>query len=142
MNRWFKRVAVGLLAFFAVAGVAHAAPALQKLASAFTGGVWIVSPGIAFSDAHKITESLGTANVSIDFAGVTDQCEDSAGQTVTGAAVGDTCTLGLPSTMPGTHSWVTCRVSAANTVILRHCSHGASGNPAAADYRVRTFSNQ
>ena len=110
------------------------------VAQFFKAPVYVGSSSVV-STAHAITESLG-GSYSIDFGGVTDSCEDSAGQTLTGAAVGDVCEVGTPATLPSSTSWITCYVSAANTVKVRHCSHGASGNPAAATYYVRTFSSQ
>lgn len=98
----------------------------------FLGGVKLGRLGTTIEDSFA-------ASSAIDFAGVTDQCEDSSGITVTGAAVNDLCTVGAPASMPCTHCWVTCYVSAADTVKVRLCAHGASGNPASATYAVRVF---
>lgn len=95
-------------------------------------GLQIGNGGTQISDSYA-------ASSSIDFAGVTDGCEDSGNITVTGAAVNDTCEVGPPATLPSTNSWVQCRVTATNTVVVRHCAHGASGNPASATYTVRVF---
>ena len=105
------------------------------------GGLFIGTAMTAATE-NRLTKSPATGATSIDFAGVTDQCEDSPNVTVTGAQVGDTCNVGTPAAMPCTHCWLTCYVSAADTAKVRLCAHGASGNPAAANYRVRTFSNQ
>lgn len=97
-----------------------------------SNGFTIGSTGTAIQDSYA-------ASASIDFAGVTDNCEDSSSITVTGAAVNDVCEVGPPATLPSTGSWVGCRVTATDTVVIRHCAHGASGNPAAATYSVRVF---
>lgn len=102
--------------------------------------LWVGSNS-TLTSANAITKSLG-ASQSLDFGGVTDACENSADITVTGAAVGDACVVGPPATLPSTNSWVFCYVSAASTVKVRHCAHGASGNPSAATYYVRVFSSQ
>lgn len=93
------------------------------------------------TDSNHVDAMLAPVATSIDFAGVTDQCEDSSAITVTGAAVGDPCSVGKPATMPCAHCWLDCYVSAANAVKVRLCAHGASGNPAAANYQVRTISS-
>lgn len=122
-------LAVGITALL-IGGVALAnyfnAPVIMK------GGLTLGGLGTRIDDSYA-------ASSAIDFAGVTDQCEDSGAITVTGAAVNDVCVVGPPATMPGTHSWLTCYVSAADAVKVRHCSHGASGNPASATYTVRVF---
>lgn len=95
-------------------------------------GLYLGTTGTPIADSYA-------ASASLDFAGVTDGCEDSADITVTGAAVNDVCVPGPPAALPSTGSWVECRVTAADTVKVRHCAHGASGNPAAATYTVRVF---
>ncbi len=101
-------------------------------AKTFSGGVVIGAAGTALSDSFA-------ASAAIDFAGVTDTCEDSSGITVTGAAVNDVCAVGPPAALPHANSWVLCYVSATDTVKVRHCAHGASGDPAEATYAVRVF---
>lgn len=128
-------------ALLLVALVAYAAPVeLDRVERVMLGGAYVGSSATA-STANKLTRTLA-ASQSIDFAGVTDVCEDSPTITVTGATVGDTCNVGTPATMPHANAWVTCYVSATNTVRVRLCAHGASGNPSAATYYVRVFSSQ
>lgn len=97
-----------------------------------TVGVTLGNTGTRIQDSYA-------ASASIDFAGVTDACEDSSGITVTGAEVNDGCVVGPPASLPSANSWFFCYVSAADTVKVRHCAHGASGNPAAATYTVRVL---
>lgn len=106
--------------------------AVQPVHQLFQAGLTIGGIGTKLDDSYATP-------ATIDFAGVTDQCEDSSGITVTGAAVNDGCVVGPPATMPCAHCWLSCYVSAADTVKVRLCAHGASGNPASATYSVRTL---
>ena len=137
-----KRALPIFLLLLAFAGVAFAASSatVQRTPWVFLAPLYVGSTGDVTA-GNKVSKLLG-ASSSIDFGGVTDSCEDSSGITVTGAAAGDVCSVGAPSTMPSATSWITCYVSAANTVKVRHCSHGASGNPAAQTYYVRVISSQ
>jgi hypothetical protein len=105
-----------------------------------TGGVLqasVTSTGLRIgASGHAIADSYA-ATASLDFAGVTDSCE-SLTIAITGAAVNDTCSLGSNAS-PSASSWFYCYVSSADVVTVRHCAHGASGNPAAASFSVRTF---
>lgn len=123
-------IVVLLLAFAGLAWGAYTA--VQPVHMLFKDGITIGSGGEKIDDSYS-------ASSTIDFDGVTDLCEDSDAITVTGAEVGDGCVVGPPSTMPGAESWLTCYVSAANAVKVRHCSHGASGDPDAGTYSVRVF---
>jgi hypothetical protein len=129
MKRTFNVLALVVCFATLVGGVAYATNQFLYLVQA-SGGIKVGATGTDISDSYA-------ASSAIDFAGVTDQCEDSSGITVTGAAVNDVCTVGPPATMPCAHCWLTCYVSAANTVKVRLCAHGASGNPASATYAVR-----
>lgn len=135
LKRFAPALAVLALASAVVAPVAADADTagnmFRKVVN-FWGGLQIGQSGTAISDSYA-------ASSSIDFSGVTDQCEDSSGITVTGASANDVCVVGPPATMACTHCWVSCYVSAANTVKVRLCAHGASGDPAAATYAVRVF---
>lgn len=88
---------------------------------------------------NKITRRLG-ATETFDFANSTIVCEDSTGVTVTGAAVGDACDVGIPAA-PGNGSF-TCYVSAANTVKGHFCPSGTATNPASGSYRYYITSNR
>lgn len=132
------------LSLFAVvlvlATVAAAAEISDILQLRIVSKLWVGARS-TMTSANAITRVL-SASSSIDFDGVTDSCEDSSAITVTGALAGDPCVLGSPATMPSATSWTMCYVSAADAVKVRHCSHGASGNPAAATYYVRVISSQ
>jgi hypothetical protein len=89
---------------------------------------------------NRVTRILGAA-YTIDFATATITCNDSAGQTLTGAKVGDTCIVGPPAAAQANASF-TCRVSATDTVIVRYCAAGTAADPASASYAVTVISNQ
>lgn len=77
-----------------------------------------------------------SAQASLDFdfsaAGIT--CQDLT-ITVTGAAAGNTCSIGLATTL-GTGVLTSCWISAANTCTVRACDvTSANGNPAAQTIR-------
>lgn len=96
------------------------------------------------SSTHKVTNALA-GSIDYDFASATIVCNDSPAITVTGAAVGDPCFVGLATPTGGTftaNSNFTCYVSEANTVLVRHCPAGTAANPADAGYNVRIISNQ
>lgn len=98
------------------------------------------SDSIIASSSNKVTRILQSA-YTIDFATATITCNDSAGQTLTGAKVGDTCIVGPPAAAQANASF-TCRVSAADTVIIRYCAAGTAADPASASYAVTVISNQ
>lgn len=76
-----------------------------------------------------LTANSGTA--TIDFGSITADCKevDNAAAastiTVTGAATGESCILGVPTAAANAAtSSFTCRVSGTNTVTVRHCCIG------------------
>lgn len=96
--------------------------------------------------ANRVSKMLAASSV-IDVATATAACNDSAGVTITGAAVGDPCFVGAPTTITGAGTGLsasfTCYVSAANTVVLRHCVAGvAADDPASATWFFRVISSQ
>jgi hypothetical protein len=108
----------------------------------FQAGIY-VAPATAFplSDTqNKVTKMLG-GSATIDFASQTITCNTS-NITVTGAATGDPCFVGPPSTGGAANSSFTCYVSAANTVTVKHCLAGTASDPASATFNVRVISNQ
>ncbi len=131
-----------MAALYVDAGTVFAATIVQSPAAALlyadAGTVWAQTAlKVGATGTPILTSYAGSG--SIDFAGVTDACEDSPGQTLTGAAVNDVCAVGLPTTGFHANSWTTCYVSAADTVKVRYCAHGASGNPSAMTIKFRTF---
>ena len=72
-----------------------------------------------------------TANFNLAALG----CEVSSNITIDGAALGDTCIVGAGAALPST-AVVTCEVTAANTVVVKHCTPTTS-NPADMTYTVR-----
>lgn len=138
---------LGPLAFtiaFVCASAAIAAPyAMISFAQWFKGGVYVGLLANA-STNNKLTKSVASGAITYDCADtLTATCTDSSGQTVTGAAVGDTCEIGPNATAGALSGTWTCYVSAANTVVIKFCNPTAGSiNPASGSFRVRTLSNQ
>jgi hypothetical protein len=99
-------------------------------------------------DAGDDTVSIGggtgikeilTATAALDFPSITTVTDEDLTITVTGAAVGDACHLGLPAAPTGNLAW-NCFVSATDTVTVRvHNYTDGAIDPASATYRVVTF---
>ena len=95
-------------------------------------------------NANRITRSLG-ATATVDFAAGTILCDDSAAITVTGARIGDACSVGEPGTLlaadgGAVQATFSCRVSAANAVKIRHCPAGTADDPLSGSFKVRVTS--
>ncbi|MHC4621946.1 MAG: pectate lyase family protein [Planctomycetota bacterium] len=81
--------------------------------------------------AQEVPRTTVTGAFSLNLAapGASPGCVDSAGQTVTGAALGDICTVSMSVNMQ-TGQQMTCHISAADTVIFRVCDFdGAATDP-------------
>ncbi len=91
------------------------------------------------STTHRITRLL-RGDFTIDFAGGTTTCADSANQTLSGARTGDICIVTPPAAAQALYNYQ-CRVSATDTVIVRQCASGAGGDPASAAFNVMVLSN-
>lgn len=87
---------------------------------------------------NAITASFSATSV-IDFAATTSTTLDSSGITVTGAAVGAPCIVGVPVAAAVTGASFTCYVSATDTVKIRFMAQGAAIDPASGTFTVRTF---
>lgn len=106
-------------------------------------GPHLGSDAVINSSSNAVTRILGGVSASTDFAATATACQDSSGFTVTGAQVGDACIVRPPSAFAAiANANLTCRVSAANTVIVRMCASGTPGDPAASTYGVLVISNQ
>lgn len=93
-----------------------------------TGGV-----GAAITGSYRAVATWAPGAITAN------ACAADLSVTVTGAAVGAECVVGLPATVEA-GILANCYVSAADTVKLRICNHtGASVTPASADYSVRVF---
>jgi len=138
-------LAVTLIATFALAQEARI-DLYRFTPQWFTAGIYIgpeAAPNVGRDRLNKLTRVLGGASASTDFAAIATACQDSTGFTVAGARVGDACIPELPSAMTGiANAALSCRVSAADTVIVRFCASGTPGDPAAAVYPVIVLSNQ
>jgi hypothetical protein len=122
-------------------GIALAGPGtVNQITEYFQGGLFVHPRTIAEASANKVTKMLGGSG-TIDFASQTITCNTS-NITVTGAATGDPCFVGPPSTGGAANSSFTCYVSAADTVTVKHCPAGTASDPASASYAVRVISSQ
>lgn len=91
--------------------------------------------------ANRISHSGSTSITTAFYVDGGVDCSISATTgTIAGAAVGDACLVGQPALI-GPSNTVDCFVSAANTVSLRNCSHGAGSDAGSLAFEVRTFSN-
>lgn len=105
------------------AGGTLAVPTLQATTSATIGG------GTPILKVLSSTATLDFGNLAAI------GCEDLT-ITVTGAALGDTVSIGVPNgSVPGTTAQFTGWVSATNTVTIRYCDL-VSGNPASGTFRA------
>lgn len=138
MKKLSAILALGLL----VAGIAYAAPSIDKVRRDFWGGLTIGAAGIAGTAGNIIKESLG-ASATYDAASITATCDESSAITVTGAAVGDPCMVGVPVAAGALNVSWTCYVSAADAVKVKVCNPTAGAiNPTSGTFYVRTFSSQ
>lgn len=138
-----KKLAVGLvlLVVLLTAGLALAQQQVVNIdftPRAMQAGFYSGTSGMSAS-ANRVTNVLA-GSITHDFASGTITCADSASITVTGAAVGDPCFVGLAAT-PGNANF-TCYVSATNTVLVHFCPAGTAVDPASQVFRVRVISSQ
>lgn len=77
---------------------------------------------------------------TLDFGSITSDCVEvvngggAATITVLGAAAGDSCSVGVPTAAAVLKSSWTCRVTAANTVTVKHCCNNGTCDPASGTY--------
>lgn len=83
----------------------------------------------------------GKGTVVMDFAASTAECRVSTNITITGAALGDGCTLGFSSAPEATGSF-SCEVTAADTAVVKFCTPAAAINPASRTYTVMVIGAQ
>lgn len=142
-----KTLAFVAVAVLSIAGIALAQEARLDLyrfnPQWFTRGIYVgpeAAPNVSSTTANRVSRILG-GSYTIDFATATITCNDSAAQTLAGARVGDTCIVGPPAAAQANANF-TCRVSAADQVIVRYCAAGTAADPASAAYAVTVISNQ
>lgn len=103
--------------------------------------------GTTTSTGNKVTKMLGGSG-TFDFPSASTTCvaviEDGGAATVavTGAATGDPCFVGPPSTGGAANSSFSCYVSASNVVTVKACAAGTASDPSSASYSVRVISAQ
>ena len=111
----------------------------------FTAGVYVgpeAAPNVAATRDNRVTRILG-GNYTVNFAvAQTITCVDSGNLTLTGARTGDLCLVTPPADGASANASFTCRVSAADTVLIRFCAHGTAATPGSDTYRVNVISNQ
>jgi hypothetical protein len=104
------------------------------------------------TDDYFVTITTGTArqalarcltgSAALDFPNTLAQTSSDLTIAVTGAAVGDVVSLGIPSAAVNANSEYTARVSAANTVTVRFNNYSiAAINPASGTFKVIVFKN-
>lgn len=99
----------------------------------FEAGTKIGTTGTVISDSYA-------GSATIDFAATTTTTRDSSAITVTGAALGDTCTVGFDTAATAVAGAAfSCYVSAADSVIVRLSALGAAIDPPSDTFRVRVF---
>lgn len=91
------------------------------------------------STANAVT-AIRAGAFTIDFASSTITCVDSGSQTLTGAQVGDICLVTPPAGVVA-NAIFQCRVSAADTIIVRFCPVGTAADPLSGAFQVRAISN-
>ena len=138
MKKFATVLVLGLLA----AGIAYAAPSIDQVRRDFWAGLSVGARGTAVTAENIIKESLGKST-TYDAASITSTCDESSAITVTGAAVGDPCMVGVPVAAGALNVSWTCYVSAADAVKIKVCNPTAGAiNPASGTFYVRTFSSQ
>lgn len=145
-----KTLAFVAVAVLSIAGIALAQEARIDLyrfsPQWFTRGIYVgpeVAPNVSSSIVNRLSRVIGGVSASTDFAATASACQDSATFTVSGARVGDECIAGVPSAFTAiANASLSCRVTAADTVVVRMCAAGTPGDPAASTYPVLILSNQ
>ena len=149
-----RHLFLGLALF---AGLALAvSTAIQSQPTAFTGGLWVGST--ASKTATNRVTNLVSGSIAWDVPPLAaNTCTDSTTVTVTGAAVGDPCKVGVTWALLNTaidagtgnlnngdagSTMFECFVTVANTAVVRACSHAAVQDPSDAGFRVWVMSNQ
>lgn len=95
--------------------------------------------GLKAGTTGTTIEDSYAGSATIDFASTSDDTRDSSNITVTGAAVGDACEVGVPVAAQVAGASFTCLVTAGDTVVVRLAACKASVDPASGTFTVRTF---
>lgn len=122
-------------------GVTTSFPAIARNGTDFnlvlgdgTGTAGLTTGALTIGGGTAITKHL-SATATLDFANqAVAGCEELT-ITVTGAVVGDVAIPGVPTASNTTNGIFSARVSAADTVSVKHCAV-VSGNPASGVFRV------
>ena len=107
------------------------------------GGVKFAT-GVILGDTGTLLEDSYVATLTTNFVGVgANACKNSAAITLTGAAAGDICAVGIPSSETTALQWE-CFVSGANEAKIKVCNPTGSvvqsgTNPSTGVYTVRSL---
>ena len=140
--RNLRRPAV-LLALL-LGGVAFASTfVIEPVAIWFKRGAYF-GTGATASANNLLTRSPASGAITYNCGEIdAGTCGTSPAQTLTGAQVGDTCTIGPPAAAGALNGTWSCYVSAADAVKINFCADAQNNiDPASGSFRVRTFSNQ
>ena len=122
-------------------GQLRVAPFTANTTTITTGGAVDAGTSISIAGGTSIIGHL-SATASLDFGATSANTCDDLTMTVTDAADGDTCALGVPNALAsGANTSLTCFVSAADTVTVRRCNSatGAAADPASATVRATVW---
>lgn len=111
-----RRAPLVLLLVLVLAGIASAATQFTRILNLQVAGKTLL--GTTTETGNAITKALGTS-ATIDFASTSVGSVLSSAITVTGAAAGDTCVVGVPAAAAALSAEFTCYVTAANEVKVK-----------------------
>jgi hypothetical protein len=114
--------------------------ALQNLgliaAGTFSGNI-VTTGTLALGTSGNTITRLLTGSATLDFANVAagPECSADLTITVTNAATGDVCAVGVPSAVPSKSTFF-CYINGPNAATVRHCCMTGACDPASATYKV------
>lgn len=97
----------------------------------------ISGAGLSVGGSSTVITGMRSTSVTLDFpnSASNNSCNDLTA-TVSGAVAGDVVSIGAPSASLLSQATVFGYVSAPNTVTIRYCRNGTSGNPASGTYKI------
>lgn len=126
MKTRFTKHVVALLVCLGVAGVAYAAPALQRLHQIFSGGVTISNTSAGMSSSNNKVKKFMYWSQVYDAPSLENGYNHTFNATATGATAGDVCVVGVSGTL-NEAAVVRCQVEATNTVKVMLSNSGGDG---------------
>lgn len=112
-----KYLALAIVALVGVLGVVELVPRIAEAAPSSIDGIhrWMKAGATIGTTGTRISDSYAVAS-TIDFASAAAGRAESSAITLTGAAAGDTCTVGVPAAAGTLKANYGCYVSAADAV--------------------------